>query len=72
MAYNGHNGTLETSREVAQHADGLQIEYVMNKTQYQNLINDKPKNIDDKQYVIDVINSTYGLKGTVVKLSIER
>jgi len=72
MAYNGHNGTLKTSPEVAQHADGLQIEYVMNKTQYQNLINDKPKNIDDKQYVIDVINSTYGLKGTVVKLSIER
>lgn len=44
----------------------------MNKAQYQNLINDKPKNIDDKRYVIDVINSTYGLKGTVVKLSIER
>ena len=52
MAYHGHNGTLETSWEVSQHTDGLEI--------------------DDKKYVMDTINSTYGLKGTVVKLNIER
>jgi len=72
MAYHGHEGTLETSLEVAQCADGKQIEYNMNITQYKALLNDKPKNIDDMKYVMEVVNSTYGLHGTVVKLNIER
>lgn len=72
MAYHGHNGTLETSWEVAQHTDGLEIEYNMSNSHYQMLIAEKPKGIDDKKYVMDTINSTYGLKGTVVKLNIER
>ena len=72
MAYHGHNGSFETSWEVAQHADGACIEYNMSHQQYKALIADKPKSADNLTYIMDVINSTYGLKGRVTKLNIER
>lgn len=72
MAYHGHEGTLETSWEVAQHVDGKQIEYNMSLAHYSALLEDKPKNVDNMKYIMDTVNSTYGLSGTVVKVNVER
>lgn len=51
---------------------GREIEYVMDKEQFDSIANTRGnKNINPYVYVIEYINETFGLLGTVTALSVE-
>ena len=47
-----------------------ELEYVMPYGCYKELTDEAPDNVNKKDWVIDYINLTYGLLGTVTKLTI--
>ena len=50
---------------------GRELEYVMPRGMYEDLRNLAPKNVNAKDWVIDYVNETFGLLGTVTELRIE-
>lgn len=50
---------------------GRELEYVMPQGMYDSLAAEAPKNVNPRDWVIDYINQTYGLLGTVTTLHIE-
>jgi hypothetical protein len=51
---------------------GREIEYIMGKEQFDAIANTRGnKNINPYVYVIEYINETFGLLGTVTALSVE-
>ena len=48
-----------------------ELEYVMHYGAYKELTEEAPDNVNKKDWVIDYINQTYGLLGTVTKLTID-
>lgn len=50
---------------------GRELEYVMPRGMYEDLRNQAPKNVNAKDWVIDYINDTFGLLGTVTEIRIE-
>ena len=50
---------------------GRELEYVMPRGMYEDLRNQAPKNVNTKDWVIDYVNETFGLLGTVTEIRIE-
>lgn len=50
---------------------GRELEYVMPRGMYEALRDEAPKNVNAKDWVIDYINDTFGLLGTVTEIRIE-
>lgn len=50
---------------------GRELEYVMPRGMYEDLRNQAPKNVNAKDWVIDYVNETFGLLGTVTEIRIE-
>lgn len=50
---------------------GRELEYVIPRGMYEDLRNQAPKNVNAKDWVIDYINDTFGLLGTVTEIRIE-
>lgn len=50
---------------------GRELEYIMPRGMYEDLRNQAPKNVNAKDWVIDYINDTFGLLGTVTEIRIE-
>ena len=48
-----------------------ELEYVMPYGTYKELTEEAPDNVNKKDWVIDYVNQTYGLLGTVTKLTID-
>lgn len=50
---------------------GRELEYVMPRGMYEDLRDQAPKNVNAKDWVMDYINDTFGLLGTVTEIRIE-
>lgn len=50
---------------------GRELEYIMPRGMYEDLRDQAPKNVNAKDWVIDYINDTFGLLGTVTEIRIE-
>lgn len=50
---------------------GRELEYVMPRGMYEDLRNQAPKNVNAKDWVMDYVNETFGLLGTVTEIRIE-
>jgi hypothetical protein len=50
---------------------GRELEYVMPRGMYEDLRNQAPSNVNAKDWVIDYVNETFGLLGTVTEIRIE-
>lgn len=50
---------------------GKSLEYVMPRNMYESLRNEAPKNVNAKDWVIEYVNETFGLLGTVTEIRIE-
>ena len=50
---------------------GRELEYVMSRGMYEDLREQAPKNVNAKDWVMDYINDTFGLLGTVTEIRIE-
>lgn len=50
---------------------GRELEYVMPRGMYEDLREQAPKNVNAKDWVMDYINDTFGLLGTVTEIRIE-
>ena len=50
---------------------GRELEYIMPRGMYETLRNEAPNNVNAKDWVIDYINGTFGLLGTVTEIRIE-
>lgn len=50
---------------------GRELEYVMPQGMYDNLCAEAPSNVNKRDWVMNYINETYGLLGTVTVLHIE-
>jgi hypothetical protein len=50
---------------------GRELEYVMPRGMYEDLREQAPKNVNAKDWVIDYVNETFGLLGTVTEIRIE-
>lgn len=50
---------------------GRELEYVMPRGMYEDLRSQAPKNVNAKDWVIDYVNETFGLLGTVTEIRIE-
>lgn len=50
---------------------GRELEYIMPRGMYEDLRNQAPKNVNAKDWVIDYINDTFDLLGTVTEIRIE-
>lgn len=50
---------------------GRELEYVMSRGMYEDLRDQAPKNVNAKDWVMDYINDTFGLLGTVTEIRIE-
>lgn len=50
---------------------GRELEYVMPRGMYEDLREQAPKNVNAKDWVMDYINETFGLLGTVTEIRIE-
>lgn len=72
MAYIGHNGRTDTSKEVMANISGIEVEYNMPRSQFNAIANTQQRGKNDPtKYVIDTLNATGNLMGKVVKLNIE-
>lgn len=50
---------------------GRELEYVMPRGMYEDLRNQAPSNVNAKDWVMDYVNETFGLLGTVTEIRIE-
>ena len=50
---------------------GRELEYVMPRGMYEDLREQAPKNVNAKDWVMDYVNETFGLLGTVTEIRIE-
>lgn len=50
---------------------GRELEYIMPRGMYEDLRDQAPKNVNAKDWVMDYINDTFGLLGTVTEIRIE-
>ena len=50
---------------------GREIEYVMPRDEFEAIANKRERNVDPWRFVLDYINDTFGLLGTVTALSVE-
>lgn len=50
---------------------GRELEYIMPRMMYDDLVSEAPKNVNTRDWVMQYINDTYGLLGTVTVLHIE-
>ena len=50
---------------------GRELEYVMPRGMYEDLREQAPKNVNAKVWVMDYVNETFGLLGTVTEIRIE-
>lgn len=50
---------------------GRELEYVMPRGMYEDLRDQAPKNVNAKDWVMDYINDTFGLLGTVTEIRIK-
>lgn len=50
---------------------GRELEYVMPRGMYEDLREQAPKNVNAKDWVMDYVNDTFGLLGTVTEIRIE-
>ena len=50
---------------------GRELEYVMPRGMYEDLRDQAPKNVNAKDWVMDYVNETFGLLGTVTEIRIE-
>lgn len=50
---------------------GRELEYIMPEGMYRSLCAEAPGNVNKRDWVINYINETYGLLGTVTTLHIE-
>ena len=50
---------------------GKELEYVMPRGMYEDLRKQAPSNVNAKDWVINYINDTFGLLGTVTTIRIE-
>lgn len=50
---------------------GRELEYIMPLQSFRSLAAEAPKGVDPGQWVIEYINATYGLLGTVTSLVLE-
>lgn len=50
---------------------GKEIEYVMPRDEFEAIASKRERNVDPWRFVLDYINETYNLLGTVTALSVE-
>lgn len=50
---------------------GRELEYVMPRGMYEDLREQAPKNVNAKDWIMDYVNETFGLLGTVTEIRIE-
>ena len=50
---------------------GREIEYVMPRNEFDAIASKREKNVDPWKFVLDYVNETFGLLGTVTALSVE-
>ena len=50
---------------------GRELEYIMPRGMYEDLREQAPKNVNAKDWVIDYVNETFILLGTVTEIRIE-
>lgn len=50
---------------------GRELEYIMPRGMYEDLREQAPKNVNAKDWVMDYVNETFGLLGTVTEIRIE-
>ena len=50
---------------------GRELESVMPRGMYEDLREQAPKNVNAKDWVMDYVNETFGLLGTVTEIRIE-
>lgn len=50
---------------------GRELEYVMPRGMYEDLRNQAPQNVNAKDWVIEYVNETFGLLGTVTEIRVE-
>lgn len=50
---------------------GRELEYIMPRAMYENLRDEAPKGIDPKKWIMNYINDTFGLLGTVTEIRVE-
>ena len=50
---------------------GKEIEYVMPRDEFEAIASKRERNVDPWRFVLDYINDTFGLLGTVTALSVE-
>lgn len=50
---------------------GRELEYVMPRGMYEDLRNQAPQNVNAKDWVMEYVNDTFGLLGTVTEIRVE-
>lgn len=50
---------------------GRELEYVMPRGMYEDLRNQAPQNVNAKDWVMEYVNETFGLLGTVTEIRVE-